>query len=196
MDRREGRKHNTHIALTSQIVADLGEDMISQSTGRFILGAGDEREMEQIISRFQLSDAAAEIVRHRLKGPDREGGGAPFLAVLDADNVRHEQMVVNSLGPVELWALSTTPLDVALRTRLYERLGPVEARRRLARVFSTGSADKEIARRKAERMRRGDEEARAERGVIDELAGELIDGTGLGITLRKVDTSDLDAIRA
>ena len=72
----------------------------------------------------------------------------------------------------------------------------MEARRRLARVFSTGSADKEITRRKAERMRRGDEEARAERGVIDELAGELIDGTGLGITLRKVDASELDVIRA
>ena len=54
--------------------------MISQLSGRFILGAGDEREMEQIITRFQLSDAAAEIVRHKLKGPDREGGGAPFLA--------------------------------------------------------------------------------------------------------------------
>ena len=105
-------------------------------------------------------------------------------------------MVVNSLGPVELWGLSTTPPDVALRTRLYERLGPVEARRRLARVFSTGSAEKEITRRKAERMRRGDEEARAERGVIDEMAAELIDGTGLAISLRKVDASERAAIRA
>ena len=72
----------------------------------------------------------------------------------------------------------------------------MEARRRLARVFSVGSAKKEIERRKAERMRRGDEEGRAMQGVIDELAHELIDGTGLGIVLRRAEKEQLETMQA
>ncbi|MGI4795627.1 MAG: hypothetical protein ACRYG8_16450, partial [Janthinobacterium lividum] len=99
-------------------------------------------EAEEIITRFQLSEAAADVVRHKLKGPDENGSGSPFPAIIDADQVRYEQMLVNSLGPVELWALSTTPTDVALRNRLYERIGFSEGLRRLSRVFQTGTAKK------------------------------------------------------
>ena len=56
--------------------------------------------------------------------------------------------------------------------------------RRLAKVFPTGSALNEIERRKAERLRHGELEARAQAGVIDELAGELLDGRGIGLKLR------------
>jgi intracellular multiplication protein IcmB len=186
-DRREGRKHGLQLAVTSQVLSDFGENMISQSTGRFILGAGDEKEADEVINRFGLTPASAEVVRNRLKGPDENGGGAPFLAVIEADNVKFEQMLVNSLGPVELWAFSTTPNDVGLRARLYERIGPAEARRRLARVFPTGTAKHEINRRKDERLRRGEEDSRAQAGVIEELADELINGRGLGIVLRNLD---------
>ena len=159
--------------------------LISQSTGRFILGAGDANEAEEIVTRFQLGEAAADVVRHKLKGPDEDGSGSPFLAIIEADQVRYEQMLVNSLGPVELWALSTTPTDVALRNRLYEQVGFSEGLRRLSRVFQTGTAKKEVKRRKDERLRRGEEEGRAQAGVIDDLADELINGRGLGIVLRR-----------
>ena len=94
-------------------------------------------------------------------------------------------MLVNSLGPIELWAFSTTPTDVALRNRLYELVGFSEGLRRLSRVFPTGTAKKEVGRRKDERLRRGEEDGRAQAGVVDELADELINGRGLGIVLRK-----------
>jgi len=187
-DVREGRKHNTQVGVTSQISGDYDDELISLSTARFILGAGDEKEAKNIAKLFSLSNAAAAVVEYKLKGPDPKGGGAPFLAIIEADGIRHEQMIVNSLGPVELWALSTTPVDVALRTRLYDRLGPIEARRRLARVFFTGSAKTEIERRKTKRMRGGDDESQAVHGVVDELAHELIDGTGLGIVLRQTES--------
>ncbi len=116
--------------------------------GSSILGAGDEREAEDIIARFRLSAAAAEVIRHRLKGPFEDGSGSPFLAVVSADNVTYEQMLVNSLGPVELWAFSTTPTDVALRNRLYERVGFTEELRRLSRVFPAGTARAEVEERK------------------------------------------------
>ena len=91
---------------------------------------------------------------------------------------------MNQLGPVELWALSTTPDDTALRGRLYDRLGFSDGLRRLSKVFPAGSAQKEVERRKNERMRRGEQEARAAAGVVEELARELVDGVGLGLVLR------------
>jgi intracellular multiplication protein IcmB len=190
LDRREGRKHGLQLSLSSQRLGDFGENLVSQSTGRFVLGAGDEREAEEIVKRFNLTDASADVVRHKLKGPDENGGGSPFLAVIEADNVKFEQMLVNSLGPIELWAFSTTPVDVALRNRLYARIGPAESRRRLAKVFQNGTAKHEINRRKDDRLRRGEEDGRAQAGVIEELADELIDGRGLGVVLRRFDGED------
>ena len=187
LDRREGRKHNLQLGLSSQKMEDFGDDLVSQSTGRFILGAGDDKEADGIINRFRLTDAAAEVIRHRLKGPAEDGSGAPFLAIIEADNVKYEQMLVNSLGPVELWAFSTTPDDVNLRSRLYLAVGFSEALRRLSLVFPNGSARREVDRRKQERLRRGEEEARAVAGVVEDLAGELTDGRGLGIILRQPD---------
>jgi len=99
----------------------IGESIIAQSTGRFVLRAGDQRELEEIVTRFDLSDASAKIVRYRLTGPKK--GGAPFLAILQAGDALYEQLLVNSLGPVELWALSTTPGDTSLRNRLYAKVG-------------------------------------------------------------------------
>ena len=119
LDVREGRKHNVQLGFASQRLSDMGDGVIAQSTGRFVLGADDQRERDEIIKRFGLTDASAKIVRHRLTGPRRDG--APFLAIFRADQAHSEQFLVNSLGPVELWALSTTPADTSLRTRLYER---------------------------------------------------------------------------
>ena len=182
LDVREGPKHRVQLGFASQQLHDMSEEIVGQSTGRFILKAGDEREAEEIVTRFNLSDAGAAVVRHGLGGPGPEG--APFLASLQADEVHWEQKLINQLGPVELWALSTTPDDTALRGRLYARLGFGEALRRLSKVFPAGSAQKEIDRRKDERLRRGEQEGRAAAGVVDELARELVDGVGLGIVLR------------
>ena len=184
LDVREGRKHNIQLGFSSQRLEDIGEAIVAQSTGRFILRTGDEREREEVITRFDLSAASADVVRYSLNGPGPNG--APFLAVLLAGGAKYEQMLVNSLGPVELWALSTTPGDTSLRNRLYAAVGFSEALRRLARVFDRGSAVKEIERRKNERLKRGELDTRAEAGVVDELAAELIDGKGLGIVLRDV----------
>ncbi len=182
IDVREGPKHGVQLGFSSQQLHDMSEAIIGQSTGRFILKAGDEREAQEIITRFNLSDAGADTVRYALGGPGPDG--APFLAILEADGVRWEQKLVNQLGPIELWALSTTPDDTALRGRLYDRIGFSEALRRLSRVFPNGSAQKEVDRRKSDRLRRGEQESRAAAGVVEELARELVDGVGLGIVLR------------
>src|SRR6516164_5974148 len=77
------------------------------------------------------------------------------------------KLLVNSLGPIELWALSTTPDDAALRNRLYEAVGFQEALRRLSKVFPAGSAQKEVERRRLERLKSGEMEARATESVLE-----------------------------
>ncbi len=169
LDVREGPKHNIQLGFASQRLGDMG----------------DGKEAEEIITRFNLGEASAGVVRYGLNGPGP--GGAPFLAILTADGEKYEQMLVNSLGPIELWALSTTPGDTALRNRLYDRVGFSEGLRRLSKVFPRGSALKEIERRKKERLMRGELDAKAELGVVDELARELVDGQGIGMKLRDLD---------
>ena len=183
LDVREGRKHNVQLGFASQRLSDMGEGVIAQSTGRFVLRAGDQREVDEIVERFGLSGASAKIVRYRLTGPKKTG--APFLAVLTTEGgVQYEQLLVNSLGPVELWALSTTPGDTNLRNRLYAKVGFSEGLRRLSKVFPDGSALDEIERRTKARLKKGDAQDRVEAGVVDELADELIRGHGLGLVLR------------
>lgn len=180
------------LGFASQRLSDIGESIIAQSTGRFVLRAGDQRELEEIVKRFDLSDASAKIVRYRLTGPKKSG--APFLAILQAGDALYEQLLLNSLGPVELWALSTTPGDTSLRNRLYARIGFSEGLRRLAKVFPSGSALDEIERRTKARLKKGDAADRIEAGVVDELADELIRGHGLGLVLRPHDQPDNDAL--
>ncbi len=188
-DAREGGKLNLQLGFSSQLLSDMGDGILSQATGRFILRAADEKEAEVIISRFNLSDASASAVRFGLHGPGP--GGAPFLAVFEADGAKYEQLLVNSIGPIELWALSTTPADTALRDRLYAKLGFSEALRRLARIFPRGSAQKEIERRKSDRLTPGELDAKAENSVVDELARELTDGVGLGMKLRDAENDNM-----
>ena len=107
--------------------------------------------------------------------------------ILQAGGERWEQKLINQLGPVELWALSTTPDDTALLRRVQERVGFSEALRRLSKVFPGGSAQKVIDRRKEERTRRGEQDEVAAVSVIEDLTREVVDGVGLGIVLRPHD---------
>ena len=181
-DVREGRKHNVQLGFTSQRPQDIHGGIASQATGVFILGAGDRGDRDELIKRFDITEAGAKIVRHRLTGPRKEG--APFLAIFRAEAAHYEQFLVNSLGPVELWALSTTPADTALRNRLYDRVGFSEGLRRLSIVFPNGSASVEVERRTKALLKKGDAADQVEAGVVVELAAELIEGRGLGLALR------------
>ena len=187
-DDREGAKHAVQLGISSQRSDDFGEHLLSQATGRWICGVGDADEADRLADRLRLAAGTRETIRSRLNGPDHRHGGAPFVLVMNAADTVWEQMLVNSLGPVELWALSTTPEDAALRDSLYDRLGFGEALRRLARVFAGGTAVREIKRRKDRRVLRGEESERAEQGVVMELSDEIANGVGLGMILRDAES--------
>lgn len=184
LDVREGRKHNVQLGFSSQSLRDIGEQIIAFSTARFVLKTGDEKETKEIIDRFNLSEAGSQIIRHRLSGPGK--WGAPFFVNMIIDGSSYEQLLVNFLGPIELWSLSTTPGDTNLRELLYTRLGSSEALKRLARIFPSGTATHEIERRKAERLKSGGEADIVENNVVENLAMEITNGEGLAISLRQV----------
>jgi intracellular multiplication protein IcmB len=172
IDMREGRKFGVHICLASQMLEDFDKNMIDMATGHWILGVGTERAVQETQRQFGLNETSTSIVRTRLNGPREDG--APFLVVLKLKEGHHEHMLINTLGPTEIWAFSTTAEDVALRNRLYDLLGAVEARRRLSIRFKSGSAKSEVERRVAVLMEHGAKsEDDAESGIIEELVQEI-----------------------
>lgn len=173
-DVREGRKRGVQIILSSQLLDDFDDDMIDLATGVWVLGTAiSDAAVENVRERFGLTDTARNIIRYKLTGP--KAGGAPCLFVLGTNEGRYEQFLINTLGPIELWALSTSSEDVAIRNRLYTRLGAGRARQMLAAVFPGGSARTEIKRRVLMKSEKEGESRSAQTGaVIDEIVEELV----------------------
>ncbi|MAS88077.1 MAG: type IV secretion protein IcmB [Micavibrio sp.] len=173
-DVREGRKRSVQIVLSSQLIDDFSDDMVDLATGVWILGTAiSESAIDRAQERFGLSDTARNIIRYQLTGP--RSGGAPCLFVLGSKDGRYEQHLINTLGPIELWALSTSTEDVGVRNRLYARLGAQRARRALAASFPGGSASAEIKRRLYLKAEGGKTGAAVTSEVIDEIVNELVD---------------------
>lgn len=172
-DVREGRKRGVQIVLTSQLLEDFSSDMIDLATGVWVLGSAiSDRVVDSTQSTFGLSNTARNIIRYRLTGP--RSSGAPALFVLGTTEGRYEQHLINTLGPIELWALSTSAEDVVIRTRLYTKLGAARARQMLSAAFPGGSARAEIRRRIFALSEDADSHAAASSQIIEEIIQELI----------------------
>lgn len=137
LDMREGRKWNVQIALISQSLDDFDAVMVEFATSIFIMDAGPEQAIKRSTEIFGLSETARLALKTRVHGP-REGG-ATFLAQFATKSGINTQLLTSTLGPIELWAFSTTAEDARIRNKLYQRLGPKEARRVLANLFPSGS---------------------------------------------------------
>ena len=172
-DVREGRKWGVQIVLSSQLLKDFDNDMVDLATGVWVLGAAiSDNAVKEARDRFSLSDTAVWVMRNRLTGPRSTGG--PALFVLGTNEGRYEQHLINTLGPIELWALSTSAEDVALRKRLYMRLGAARARRVLAINFPGGSARDEIRRRVDAYAEKGESRKATTSAVTEEIVDELV----------------------
>ena len=173
IDMREGRKWNVQICLLSQSVDDFDPVMIDFATSIYIMDAGPSQAVDKTCKIFGFSETAKIALRTRVHGP-REGG-ATFLAQFSTKSGVSVQLLTLTLGPIELWAFSTTAEDVTVRNLLYRHLGPAEARRFLAVLFPNGSVAKEISDRLS-RMK--DEGGLIEEvgnvGVAEQLVDEIL----------------------
>ena len=168
-DIRETRKLRVTVSLASQRLEDFGPALVELANRIWVLGAGGKRsEIATLAKVFDLSTTLQDAVRLELTGP--RPGGAPALLIAADTAGRIEQIVVNSPGPAELWALTTSPRDVALRERLYRARPPAEARKVLAAAFPSGSAAGRIEAALADGEAAG---RTSEREVLDRLAADL-----------------------
>jgi intracellular multiplication protein IcmB len=175
-DVREGRKRGVQIALSSQLLDDFDNDMVDLATGIWVLGAAiSDTAVDNIRERFGLSQTARNIIRFKLTGP--RAGGAPALFVLGTIEGKYEQHLLNTLGPIELWALSTSSEDVAIRSRLYQKLGATRSRQMLAANFPGGSARGEIKRRVMMLAEKGELRSAAVSQVVEDIVNELVDAS-------------------
>jgi intracellular multiplication protein IcmB len=179
-DVREGRKRGIQIILASQMLDDFDDDMVDLATGVWVLGAAiSDGAVDATQKRFGLTDTARWVMRNKLTGP--KAGGAPALLVLGTTDGRYEQHLINTLGPIELWAFSTSAEDVAIRSRLYSRVGAAQARKLLGVNFPGGSARSEIRRRIATLSEKGEVENATLGAVIEKIVEELVGSTKISL---------------
>lgn len=177
-DVREGRKRGVQIVLTSQLLDDFDKDMVDLATGVWVLGTAiSDKAVDDVQERFGLSETARQIIRTKLTGP--KSIGAPCLFVLGSTDGRYEQHLYNTLGPIELWALSTSAEDVAIRNRVYLKLGASRGRQMLAASFPGGSARNEIRRRVLSKSEGGESRSAMISEVINEIVQEIVDASKL-----------------
>jgi len=177
-DVREGRKRGVQIVLTSQLLDDFDKDMVDLATGVWVLGTAiSDKAVDDVQERFGLSETARQIIRTKLTGP--KSIGAPCLFVLGSTDGRYEQHLYNTLGPIELWALSTSAEDVAIRNRVYLKLGASRGRQMLAASYPGGSARNEIRRRVLSKSEGGESRSAMISEVINEIVQEIVDASKL-----------------
>lgn len=173
IDMREGRKWKVQIALLSQSVDDFDSIMIDFSTAIYVMDAGPSQAVEKTTQIFGLSNTAKIALRTRVHGPKQ--GGATFLVQYATKAGVNVQLLTLTLGPVELWAFSTTAEDAAVRNQLYRYLGPAEARRLLSVLFPNGSVAKEVeARLNSMKQEVGLIEEDAKSSVVEQLVVDIL----------------------
>lgn len=173
LDMREGRKWNVQIALISQSLEDFDSVMVEFATSIFIMDAGPEQSIKRSTEIFGLSETARVALKTRVHGP-REGG-ATFLAQFATKHGLNTQLLTSTLGPIELWAFSTTSEDARIRNKLYQKIGPAEARRVLANLFPNGSIKSLVEARLASlKEQQGIIEESSNLGIVDQLVEEIM----------------------
>ncbi len=70
------------------------------------------------------------------EGAAPDGSGVPVLAVFRVKNGTLARILKFTLGPLELWALNSSPKDSALRRALTQELGSLRARQIPGRKLS------------------------------------------------------------
>jgi intracellular multiplication protein IcmB len=185
LDMREGRKWNVQIALISQALEDFDPVMVEFATSIFIMDAGPEQAIRRSTEIFGLSETARVALKTRVHGP-REGG-ATFLAQFSTKSGTNTQLLTSTLGPVELWAFSTTAEDAQVRNKLYHKLKPAEARRVLANLFPNGSVKSLVeARLAAVKEQKGMIEEASALGIIDKLVEEILHAYAVNPDVKKL----------
>lgn len=173
LDMREGRKWNVDIMLASQAIQDFDPTMIQFATAIYIMDPGNAENLNLLEEKFGLNPTEKSALANQVHGPRAEG--VTFMARFETTNGSYSSLLSLTVGAMEMWALNTTVESVAIRKRLYERIGPKKARKILARVFPSGTAKAYVEERKAvAKQKNGILDEMAESNIYDSIVDELV----------------------
>lgn len=141
-DRREIRKFNIHYGMASQSDEDFGADDIELASTIFFLGSPGEQGIARCRERFGLPNSAVEALRSKVRGADSEG--AHMLLIAETSKGRLVQYLTYPLPPLYLWAFSSSPADVSVRSMVTQRLGYLSGITKLVKMFPGGSIEKRL----------------------------------------------------
>lgn len=147
VEMREGRKWNIQVCLASQREEDFDESMLEFATNIYMFSPGSGKVIQRLGKRFGLSNTDLYNLEYNTHGPNRNGVTLMYR-VETKDEGMKSHIVNSTVGPVELWAFSTTKEDVQIRDGLTAAIGGRPARAILAKDYPSGSAKSEYERRK------------------------------------------------
>lgn len=176
VDMREGRKFNLDVTLASQSIKDFDEQMRSFATAIFIMDGGNEKDIQELVDTFGMDDESERFYLSKgfVHGP-RGGKPGVFMAKFLTNTGKYTQLLRAYVGSMEMWALSTTSEDCAVRDRLYERVGPSAARKLLAEFYPWGVKKVIEDRKQALKTNGGDASSdAASKKLFDALCDEIL----------------------
>lgn len=173
VDMREGRKWNLDVTLASQALEDFDETMKSFATGVFIMDGGTEKDINSLVETFGMEDPAERyyLSKGKVHGP-RGGRPGVFMAKFITNTGKYTQLLTANIGAIEMWALSTTSEDAAIRTKLYEKIGPSAARKLLASMYPYGI--KKVVEQRKENMKNTGALTDDDSNLYEQLMSEIL----------------------
>ncbi|HAF4865863.1 TPA: ATP-binding protein [Salmonella enterica] len=170
----ENRKFGIRTVLSSQFLTHFPPSILRSANSLYLMQIAHS-DLPLLTEHFGVPLHTAKRFMHVGTGPRPDGSGTNFLAVYRLTSGRIVQILKNTVGPRELWALNSTPADCALRNRLYDTLSGKATRDLLARHFPGGSAMKVIEKRQKEASESDHD------NVIARLADELVATLGYNL---------------
>ena len=171
---REQRKFGIRTVLCSQYLGDFPTSILKSANSLYLMQIRQE-DVSLLTEHFEVPEVTIRKFMQIPKGPAPDGSGTSFLAVFRTKLGRIAQILKNTMGARELWALSSSPGDTSLRQKLYDQLDGPTAREILAEAFPKGSASRVIESRRKKAGQRDDTNA------TTQLADELIQNRGYRI---------------
>jgi intracellular multiplication protein IcmB len=168
---REQRKFGVRTVFASQYLDDYPKSILESANSLYLMRVRTA-DFEILQNTFNVPKTTLLKLLNTTRGPAPDGSGVTFLAVFQTTNGNVAQLLKNTVGPLRLWALNSTPANRALRNMLYEALDGKTARKLLADTFPGGSAEGHI---KMLKKRQGNDD---ESSAIRQLANELIAKAG------------------
>ncbi|MFC6478550.1 hypothetical protein ACFQDN_21535 [Pseudomonas asuensis] len=151
----------------SQYLEDYPPELLNAATSVYVVRGGSSSDADVLRKTFKVSEETIARLERECVGHTNDG--ANFLALFKTRLGSIAQILTNSVGPLELWASSSSHDDTALRDRLYKALGSYKARKFLASRFPLGRASHKFEQM---RLQAGENNAGS---VVQILANELLD---------------------